>query len=95
MAGNTMPIDLANTIWDILVAQAGAMEQERSSFIQAQCKDEYRCTEFRFCGDLGFGGKLWVNNGRIYVSCYPEDMTKKRGDIVEKVNAELAEIQKE
>jgi hypothetical protein len=95
MAGNNMPIALANLIWDILVADAGAMEQERNSFIQAQTRDEYRCTEFRFCGDLGFGGKFWVNNDRIYVSCYPEDMTKKRGDIIEKVNAKLAALKQE
>ena len=90
MTGNNMPLELANKIFDILVADAGAQEQDRHSFIHAQCKDEYKCREFRFCGDLGFGGKFWVNNDRLYVSCYPEDMTKKRGDIVEKVNAKLA-----
>jgi hypothetical protein len=92
MAGNQMSEQMANEIFDLLVAEAGAYENDRSSFVHAQCRDEYRCSEFRFCGCFGFGGKLWVNAGRIYVNCYQEEMNKKKQKVIDLVNAKLAEI---
>lgn len=85
---------MANEVFDALVELAGAIEYNRREFIQAQCHEAHECREFRFCGKLGFGGKLWVNGGRVYVNCYSEDMNKSRKRIIKKTNAKLAEIQK-
>ena len=85
---------LYHTVWDILVAHAGAYEKDRDRFVQACLVKDYfgRLTEWRFGGHLGFGGKFWRNDGRLYISCYKEDMTKKAQKIIDKVNALLAEL---
>jgi hypothetical protein len=85
---------LYHTVWDILVAHAGALEEDRVRFVQACLKkDRFRhLTEWRFCGHLGFGGKFWRNDGRLYISCYKEDQTKKTQKIIDKVNVLLAEL---
>jgi hypothetical protein len=50
-------------------------------------------TEFRFQGDLGFGGKLYLSRARgFYVDTYPEDRTQSRAAAIEAANAELASI---
>ena len=49
-------------------------------------------TEWRFGGPLGFGGKVWFNAGRWYVSCYPEDRKAKQERIIEKTNAALDKL---
>jgi hypothetical protein len=50
-------------------------------------------TEFRFQGDLGFGGKLYLSRARgFYVDTYPEDRTRSRAAAIEAANAELASI---
>lgn len=82
--------ELADRIYDILVKDAGAYEPDRSGFVHRQSNE--RITEWRFCGSLGFGGKFWNNNGRLYVSCYREDSTPEREAIIEKVNAQLEEL---
>ena len=55
----------------------------------------HACTEYRFCGVLGFGGKF-RNNGNNdnvpYVDCYPEDETEERRTVIEHANARLAEL---
>jgi len=85
---------LYHTVWDILVAHAGAREDDRERFVQA-CLDTSwggRLREWRFCGNLGFGGKFYRNNGMLYISCYSEDKTKARERIIDKVNLLLAEL---
>lgn len=82
-----------NEVYTILVNHAGALERDRDRFVACAMSDgQDRWTEWRFCGDLGFGGKVWRANGRIYVSCYPEDRTKKREKILDDVNARLKAI---
>jgi len=61
--------------YTILVERAGAIEDNRESFILAFTQRENRATEYRCCFAFGFGGKFWRNNGRFYVSCYPESRT--------------------
>lgn len=80
----------ANTIYDILVSEAGARESERNDFIYHHCTDKYGCSEWRFQGKLGFGGKYrstW--NGVTY---YPEDETSEMVEIKNKVNELLKNI---
>lgn len=76
---------LANQVWDILVAEAGASEAQRTDFVHS-----FPTPEYRFQGDLGFGGKVWYDHGRIKVNCYTEDITNERLDIISRVNAKLA-----
>ncbi|HEY9644245.1 MAG TPA: hypothetical protein V6C57_27370 [Coleofasciculaceae cyanobacterium] len=83
-----MTPETANQIWDILVADAGANESDRDQFLAAQFVG---CVEYRFCGLLGLGGKLWDNCGRVYVTCYSEDMTPEREQIIELVNEKLVQ----
>lgn len=88
--------DLYERVWDILVENAGAPKgpHDREGFVLA-CLDTHRyriLTEYRFGGKLGFGGKFWRYNGRLYINCYPEDLNPAREAILEKVNQMLAEV---
>jgi len=94
-----MSAKMADEVYTILVEECGADDHEdgseRRRFVEAQTReDDYFIYEYRFCGALGFGGKFWINDGRIYVNCYPEDQRKKEKDMIEKANKRLAEIQK-
>jgi len=80
----------ANKIYDILVKECGASETEREHFVYSQTSEEIR--EWRFCGELGFGGKFWRNDDRLYVNCYNEDLTPKRSKMIEQANKLLETI---
>ena len=87
--------DRAKEIWRILVDTCGAYENrdrgiEEMCFIAAATTMRHRATEFRFCGKLGFGGKFWVNADKWYVSCYREDETPERLDIIAEADRQLA-----
>lgn len=75
--------------WDILIAEAGASDKERerrqfvSYFLTAQNP------EWRFMGKLGSGGKVRFNGDYLYVTCYLEQETPERLEIIEKVNEKL------
>lgn len=81
-------------VYDLLVAEAGATASlnARDSFIGAFCQVEYPTTEYRFQGNLGFGGKLYRSGGRCWVSCYHENETPERKAVIERVNAELSQL---
>ncbi len=85
---------LYHKVWDILVEHAGAKERDRDTFVGASLETNYfrRLIEYRFCGTLGFGGKLWRSDGRLYVSCYRADETPERLDTMERVNKLLTDI---
>jgi hypothetical protein len=90
-----MTRDQANAVYDILVQECGASEtylscSERGHFIQQQIEREV--TEWRFCGNLGFGGKFWRIGGRLYVSCYRDDETPERLKMIEAANKRLAAL---
>lgn len=53
---------------------------------------ETHSREWRFQGSLGFGGKLYVNSGRVYVGYYPEDRTAERDAAVERANARIVAL---
>lgn len=91
-----MTKEAANAVYDLLVAEAGAGEGWRLQFVFHQT--ERYCTEFRFMGALGFGGKFWRNWGyrsdgswgeTWYVNAYPEDLTDERRALIDRVNTEL------
>jgi hypothetical protein len=70
-------------IWDILVELCGACSEDRDLFI-ANTSFEYR-----FMGNLGFGGKIYMD-APPRVSCYKEDETPARLKIIEVANKALS-----
>lgn len=86
MAVNRYP--MPEMVWQVLVEECGAFEPQL---------DEMRalwpgCREFRFMGGLGFGGKVWANAGKVYVTCYPEDENAARHEMIERANKRLADL---
>jgi hypothetical protein len=65
-----IPEKYAVRIWDLLVERLDAQAGEQDAFVWTQSRG---CTEYRFGGKLGFGGKFWHNGGRWYVDAYRED----------------------
>lgn len=56
-------------IYDILEECCGAHKNGRDEFI-SYMKLDSNMYEYRFCGWLGFGGKLYSNSQGVYVDCY-------------------------
>lgn len=75
-------------VWTILVEEAGAVESDRPAFVHHWPA----CVEYRFVGKLGMGGKVWANMGDVYVTCYPEDHTREREQIIAACNGRLAAL---
>ena len=88
-----MDRDEANAVWDVLVAEVGANERDRDSFVHyLVTPDSLSSWEYRFIGTLGFGGKLhWNGRTAPRVSCYPEDRTEGRDARIRVVNDMLTE----
>jgi hypothetical protein len=85
----TLTREAAEAVWKVLVEEAGASDDDREMFFHAQARG---CTEYRFCGMLGFGGKFWHNAGRWHVTCYPEDETVLKRIVIERANKRLAAL---
>jgi hypothetical protein len=95
--------DVAPIIEDCGVAAAdeSMLYQFRRAVIE--CEDNFG-VEFRFCGKLGFGGKFHMHptsfafpnvlagDYRAYVSCYPEDRTPERDELIEAANERLTKL---
>ena len=81
--------EFAGNIWDILVEDCGAINVEREGFIHAA--KTTKNLEYRFCGNLGFGGKIYLETPPR-ISCYSEDRTKEKDEIIQKTNRKLSEI---
>jgi hypothetical protein len=73
----------AEAIWAVLVEECGAKTDH--GFVHHQTNRHV--TEWRFIGNLGFGGKFWRNSSRRpddswgehwYVTYYPEDQSAER-----------------
>lgn len=76
----------ATAVYDLLVRHAGADPDELDAFVSHLTDG---CTEWRFRGSLGFGGKLYVEPDRWRVDCYCEDLTPERAETIRYVNAAL------
>ncbi len=85
--------DLLGSVYDILIKIGGANESMRGSFIQNHSDKEYPCTEWRFCGHLGFGGKYRSKTNTV--TCYSEDETPKRLAIIREINTALSTLPNE
>lgn len=77
-------------VYDVLVQEVGAPNRpfDREHFLRAWPASP----EYRFGGTLGFGGKVWFNAGRIYVTAYPEDITELRQAAIDAANERLAKL---
>lgn len=90
--------EFAGQVYALLVQHAGARddEDEKTSFVFHQTRTDHEVpTEWRFCGHLGFGGKLWrrsYGSPPLYVSCYGEDETPARREIIKETNRALEEL---
>jgi hypothetical protein len=89
-----MNTEIADKIYDILVAECGATEDWRTHFIYSTSQ-RYPSIEYRFQGALGFGGKFWTDRSRWYVNCYSEDETPERATMIERTNGLLAKLREE
>lgn len=79
----------ADAVWAILVHGCGAPSHLRPDFEHWWQGDG---AEYRFQGRLGFGGKLWRRAEGFHVTCYPEDLTEARAELMRKANQALAKI---
>lgn len=77
-----------NAVYDVLVKYAGADERGRADFIHAHEKDV--CTEYRFIGALGWGGKYYSEKSRV--SCYSEHETPERLKMIQETNLALKNL---
>ena len=77
--------------WDILVKPVGAQDRDwdKAVFVNSLMRGTQ---EYRFGGSLGFGGKFYKDTWRVYVSCYPEDRTPERDQVVKEVNKLLEDL---
>lgn len=87
-----MTKDEANAIYDILVRECGAAEgrdwsyPSRAHFVFMLTR-ERPTDEYRFQGSLGFGGKFYPRDMRV--SCYREDETPEREEMIRRANDAL------
>lgn len=83
-------------VWDeVLVPLGGAHEciHDRRSFLSSQLQADYPCTEYRFQGHFGFGGKMRTRHNLLTtVDYYPENRTDALDARLAQVNAKLAEL---
>ena len=99
----SIPKDIAEKIYYILVEHAGYYDSEsnKGQFVYHQSvkPSKYNqfggCTEYRFQGSLGMGGKFWNTNNKFYISSYTEDKGSKEAKIISNVNELLKPIYQE
>jgi hypothetical protein len=80
----------ANKIYDLLINIGGASSYERSDFVYHHVESDSGCDEWRFRGNLGFGGKYRSHTNRV--DCYREDATPERIRITDNLNSELSKL---
>ncbi|GAB2733916.1 hypothetical protein [Nocardioides pakistanensis] len=90
--------EAAEEVYTVLVEHAGASDDgwARADFVHHQGASF--CSEYRFGGCLGFGGKFWRTTVRLpdgtfgegwYVTAYPEDTTVEVQTRIDATNAAL------
>lgn len=82
--------DFFNKVYTLLVDEAGALEQMRDNFIYSHINSEHPCTEYRFQGYFGFGGKYYSGENRI--GYYRENETPELNALEKSVNEMLSRI---
>jgi hypothetical protein len=77
-------------VYTTLVRYAGASDNMRDSFLAGHLKDKYPCSEWRFGGRFGFGGKYRIERNAI--DYYPEDHTPELDKLKDSINEMLKEL---
>lgn len=77
-------------VYDLLVTIGGADKDDKDNFIYNHLESKYPCTEWRFWGFLGFGGKYRSTSNTV--TYYPEDKTLERIAIAKMLNEKLSEL---
>lgn len=84
----------ARQVWRVLVEDCGASHNplEELSFVTEYTTDSAYSpsSEWRFVGNLGFGGKFRYPGLRV--DCYPEDETPERNAAILAANTRLAAL---
>lgn len=75
-------------VFDLLVSIGGANESLKQNFIYVHINED--CTEYRFGGYLGHGGKYRSKTNRV--DCYQEDETPERIKIIKELNEVLEKL---
>lgn len=86
----------ADQVWEILARTCGAksMKEDFLFHVGAALQADGGL-EYRFCGELGFGGKLYLEERYApRVSCYKEDDTPERLKMLDVANKELEKLWK-
>ena len=92
--------EAAGEVYDLLVSIGGADGDSRESFaLYTGEKYDWNCSEWRFQGHFGFGGKFRTRrDGKSprdwYVDYYPEDDTLERAGLLKILNNKLEELRK-
>jgi len=85
----------------LLMQHGGASRSMADEFVRyftTKVSDHYAIVpypyhlEWRFQGNLGFGGKFWRRGDQHDVSCYPEDLDPKREQILATINEALIKL---
>ena len=88
----------AEEVWRMLVETCGASQHEDDMACFVCYAQEDDPLEYRFQGNLGFGGKLYfhvaVAGSPLRVACYPEDETPDRKRMVDNANESLIAFSK-
>jgi hypothetical protein len=82
-----------DAIYDLLYEHCKAPWGLKNSFIQS-FSDHSKSypKEFRYQGNMGFGGKIYMDGTKIWIGCYKEDETPERLATICKVNEILREF---
>ncbi len=88
-----LSIDLANKVFDLLVADYGAQERHRRSFVAYFANKSDFSQEFRFEGIFGGGGKIRLDSHYgLFATYYPESATPEREQKIRILNDQLRDI---
>lgn len=79
---------IANEVYSILVEECEAQEHWRENFIQVHTD---HCTEYRFQGALGFGGKFYSDHD-WRVGMYRENETPERLAMAKRATQRIKEV---
>ena len=75
-------------IWRILHEECGAPGKMDEGFPIHWPE----CREYRFCGALGFGSKIYADSDRWRVGCNPEHSTPKRSKMIVAADVRLMKL---
>lgn len=85
-----MTNEFATKVYELLVSIGGASAEDVDNFVYHHTEAKDECTEWRFCGKLGFGGKYRSLTNTV--DCYSEDATVERIQLMEQLNRELEKL---